>query len=50
MTGALICLFQAAQAACEGDGSALISEFESQLAKMKEDLFKKQDRIKVKYG
>ncbi|XP_021938370.1 kinesin-like protein KIF20A isoform X2 [Zootermopsis nevadensis] len=40
-------LKEAAQAACkDGDGSVLISEFESQLSKMKEELFEKQGRIK----
>lgn len=51
MAGALIYMFQAAQAACkDGDGSVLISEFESQLSKMKEELFEKQGRIKVNCG
>jgi hypothetical protein len=47
LTGALFCIFQAAQAACEGDRNVLTKELESQLAAMKEELCKKQDRIQV---
>ncbi|PNF38801.1 hypothetical protein B7P43_G12025 [Cryptotermes secundus] len=38
-------LKEAAQAACEGDRSVLIKELESQLAAMREELCKKQDKI-----
>jgi hypothetical protein len=47
VTGTLFCIFQAAQAACEGNGNALIKELESQLTAMKEELCEKQDRIQV---
>jgi hypothetical protein len=50
MVRTVICVFQAAQAACKGDESVLVNELESQLATMKEDFHNKQGRIQVKCG
>jgi hypothetical protein len=47
LTGISFCIFQAAQAACGGDINVLTKELESQLATMKEELCKKQDKIQV---
>jgi len=46
----LFCVFQAAQAMCEGDQTQLISELERQLATANEELCKKEEKIQVKYG
>jgi len=46
----LFCVFQAAQAMCEGDKTQLISELERQLATANEELRKKEEKIQVKYG
>jgi len=46
----LFCVFQAAQAMCEGDQTQLTSELERQLATANEELRKKEEKIQVKYG
>jgi len=44
----LFCVFQAAQAMCEGGQTQLISELERQLATANEELCKKEEKIQVK--
>jgi hypothetical protein len=46
----LFCVFQAAQAMCQGDQAQLTNELERQLATANEELCKKEKEIQVKYG
>jgi hypothetical protein len=46
----LFCVFQAAQAMCDGDQTQLINELERQLATANEELCKKEEKVQVKYG
>jgi hypothetical protein len=43
----LFYIFQAAQATCEGNEGVLTRELESQLATVREELCKKQDKVQV---